>query len=216
MTEPILTTTQIAERADYTREQIWAKARKGEIPAQRANPGGKWVRYFDSPELRAWCKERAGRRARSLARQQANAERSWTLPNRERVTRPWSWTKKHEALLHRKWPRRFGKAQTRLDSVGQDIWRKLAKKHRLGVYDLMWSIRIGRVERTKVQKGVGFKRGGFTSWEGIAAQVRFLRKQIGDEWRDWTPEEKAFVYELILPVIEFGRQLRSGKRNDLA
>jgi hypothetical protein len=74
MDEPILTLTQIAERADYTRQQIWNKARKGEIPAQRANPGRKHYRFIDSPKLRAWCAERAARRARSRARNQAREE----------------------------------------------------------------------------------------------------------------------------------------------
>ncbi len=172
-------------------------------------------RFIDSPELRAWCVERAGRRVRSLARKQAKETREYPLATGETLTKPWAWTKDHEALLHRKRPRRFGKAVPRLDPVAQDMWRKLAKKHKLGVYDLMRSIHLGRVERTKVQ-GVTFKRGGFATFEGIAGQFRFLRQRIGEEWRDWAPQEKALLHDLIFPIVEFDRQLRGSEANDVA
>jgi len=207
MPETILTTTQIAERADYTREQIWAKARKGEIPALRANPGAKHYRYYDSPELQAWCEERAGRRARSLARKQASE--TYTLPNGETLVKPWSWTKAHERLLNRK---KVGgdpfapKKQPLLDAVAQDMWRKLAKKHHLSARELFESIRAGRVERIEFHAGKGFNRaGGILSWEGIAGAYRLLRNQIGEEWRDWTPQEREWFRALMLPLVEFYR-----------
>src|SRR5262245_34934993 len=204
MTEPILTTTQIAERADYTREQIWAKARKGEIPAIRANPGGKHYRYYDSPELRAWCEERAGRRARSLAQQHVDANRTFTLTTGKVLTKPWSWTKAHERLLNRKnvGGDPFAKKQPLLDAVAQDMWRKLAKKHRLSANELLESIRAGDVVRIELHLGEGFKRGGFVSWEGFAGWYRFLRRRIGEEWREWTPQEREQFQELMLPVVE--------------
>jgi hypothetical protein len=76
-----LSTSDIAERSGDTREWIWALACAGEIPAERANPGGKQYRYFDSPELRNWCAKRSGKRDRQ-----------------------WTWTAQHQALLDRKRP----------------------------------------------------------------------------------------------------------------
>ncbi|SRR6266700_1375192 len=194
MSEPILTTTQIAKRSDYTPVAMWAKARKGEIPAERANPNGKHYRFIDSPELRAWCAERASRRVRSLARKQPREDGS--RPPR----RPWSWTKDHDALLNRKRPR--------LEPAAQDMWRNLGTRHRLTVHDLRQSIRLGYVVRTQgdVDNSTGM---GLLLWEQFATQFRELRLQIGDTWRDWTPQGKALVHGLILPIVEFDRQLRS-------
>jgi predicted DNA-binding transcriptional regulator AlpA len=79
--EAILSTAQIAELSGDTREWIWELARRGEIPAERANPGGKQYRYFDSQQLRNWC------------------------ASRKRKRRPWAWTSEHEAVLERKRPR---------------------------------------------------------------------------------------------------------------
>lgn len=79
--ESILSTAQIAELSGDTRVWMWELARRGEIPAERANPGGKQYRYFDSLELRNWCASRKHKR------------------------KPWAWTDKHEAVLERKRPR---------------------------------------------------------------------------------------------------------------
>jgi hypothetical protein len=79
--ESILSTAQIAELSGDTRVWMWELARRGEIPAKRANPGGQHYRYFDSPELRNWCASRKHKR------------------------KPWAWTDAHEGVLERKRPR---------------------------------------------------------------------------------------------------------------
>jgi hypothetical protein len=196
MTQPILTTTQIAERAHCSRVWIWKLARKGLIPAERANPNGTHYRFFDSPELRAWSAKLASAPRRGPAPKQAQEHRQ--------RRRPWSWTKDHEALLNRKRPR--------LDLTAQDMWRKLGTKERLTVRELQESIRMGSVTRIKIDpdrdRGVGF-----TSFEIWSGQWKLLRKQIEDVWRDWSDEQIKEALNFLEPVESFARELRNLRRS---
>jgi hypothetical protein len=193
VTEPILTTTQIAERAHCSRVWLWKLARKDLIPAERANPNGTHYRFFDSPELRAWCAKEARKPRRGPAPKESQEDR-------QQRRRPWSWTKDHEALLKRKRPR--------LDSIAQDMWRKLCVKKRLSVRELQESIRKGSVTRNKIDpdRDRGY---GFASFESLYVQWKLLRKQIEEVWRTWSDENIKEALDFMAPVESFARELRN-------
>jgi hypothetical protein len=72
---PVLSTGDIAKETGLSRQRIWQLGVTGEIPAERANPGGKHYRFYDSAEFAAWRKQKARQSARSRASQVRRASR---------------------------------------------------------------------------------------------------------------------------------------------
>jgi DNA-binding transcriptional MerR regulator len=76
MTESrVLSNGDIAEETGLTPQRIWQLAITGGIPAQRANPGGKHYRFYDSALFAAWRKQKARQSARPRLSQVRRAYR---------------------------------------------------------------------------------------------------------------------------------------------
>lgn len=58
----VLSVGDIAKETRLTRQHVWHLAVTGAIPAERANPGGKQYRFYESPRLTTWIKEKAAYR----------------------------------------------------------------------------------------------------------------------------------------------------------
>jgi predicted DNA-binding transcriptional regulator AlpA len=56
---------------------------------------------------------------------------------------------------------------------------------------------------------------GFATFQAIETQWKLLMKQIGDAWREWTPDDVEAIRDYIAPIVEFDRRLR-GKGNNLS
>jgi hypothetical protein len=76
---PVLSTVDIAKETGLSRQRVWQLAVAGEIPAERANPGGKQWRFYESSKFAAWRKEKAARpkvglvpRASQISRRRQN------------------------------------------------------------------------------------------------------------------------------------------------
>jgi hypothetical protein len=71
----VLSNGDIARETGLSRQRIWQLAVTGGIPAERANPGGKQHRFYDSAKFAAWRKEKAQQSARPRASQVRRAYR---------------------------------------------------------------------------------------------------------------------------------------------
>jgi hypothetical protein len=69
MENHVLSVGDIALETGLSRQRIWRLAVTGGIPAERANPGGKQHRFYDSARFAAWRKDKAQASARPRARQ---------------------------------------------------------------------------------------------------------------------------------------------------
>ena len=72
---PVLSVGDIVKETGLSRQRIWQLAVTGGIPAERANPGGKHHRFYDSAEFAAWRKQKARQSARPRASQVRRAYR---------------------------------------------------------------------------------------------------------------------------------------------
>ena len=51
------------------------------------------------------------------------------------------------------------------------------------------------------------KKGGFASVEGVETQFRYLRKQIGDLWKEWTKDEALEFLSHLKQIFDFEQEL---------
>jgi predicted DNA-binding transcriptional regulator AlpA len=70
---------------------------------------------------------------------------------------------------------------------------------------------VRRARKKKLNEDWG---AGFATFEGIECQWELLKRQIGDLWHKWKPDEVEAALDYIAPIVEFDRQLR-GERDDL-
>ena len=191
---PTLSASVVAARSGYTREWIWRLARNSKIPYTIFTASRKQCRFLDTPKLAEWCNERRNRRLREKRYYQSIARRS-------DVKQKWSLTEEHLRILTRKRPK--------LDDVGRRMWVQLAKENSLTPDALRESIRRGQV--TRVERDRGETSAGICTWDALTYDFILLLRQIGEKWKNWTPEEKEQVLKHLNPMVEFAAQLR-GRR----
>jgi hypothetical protein len=57
---------------------------------------------------------------------------------------------------------------------------------------------------------------GIATWHALAMDFDILRRQIGDKWKRWKPEDIDFVRQKIAPILAFNVQLLSLRRRTRA
>jgi hypothetical protein len=186
-------------------------ARSGELDdvAERANPGGKHFRFYDTPELRAWCAQRLREKADREAGQHP-------FQPRRRPHVPWQGlTPEHHRILSSK--------KLKRDPVARNMWTQIAEKKRLTPRELQESIRKGIITRIKIDpdKNGGY---GFASFEGWHFQWTILHRQIESAWRKWSVETAEEARRFFAPIVAFDHEVEQmiagrksgGERNDVA
>jgi hypothetical protein len=165
------------------------------LPAEVLNLGGKQLRFKKTPKIERWCEIESAKADQRAYRRKSRQYRFWT--------------KYHERLLARLVRK---KNPPRSDLVAFGTWKKLSVQNRLSIDELSKSFKRGEV--THISRSAGDSGGGVTTWGGILVQFNIIRARIGENWRDWLPENKAQIRDLLHPIAEFHNQL--AKRNDLA
>jgi hypothetical protein len=192
------TTGELAREAKKTRQQIWNLWMDRRLPgAELINPGATRLRFKKTRQLQDWCK--------------ASAKKADELAVRRRSRKYRFWTQYHEDLLARLVRRKNPNQHS--DLVAFRTWKELSIKNRLDLDELNESFRRGIV--TRIRRDGGDRSAGVSTWRGLTMQFYLMRRQIGEKWREWLPEQKMQIRDELLPVVEFYNQL-GDKRNNLA
>lgn len=104
-------------------------------------------------------------------------------------------------------------AKANLDDIGRDMWAGLAKQNKLSAAELQESIKKGTVTRIQANDGDG--SAGVSTWQGLVMQFSLMRRQVGDEWAEWTAAKIDAVLGKLHPIAVFISDLQFRKR-DLA
>lgn len=187
-----LTTSDIGRMCGgYTAQQVrnWWNDGDDELSAAVLNPGGKQLRFRKTHGIENYCANKAVKTQERAAKRKIRQSRFWTQYHRDLLGR----------LVERKQPRRH------CDLIAFRMWKDLSVKNRLTIDELNVSVKRGVVTRIKLDEGSG--SAGVSTLSGAAFQFKLYRQQIGENWSEWLPEEKAQVRDKIRPIVEFYNQL---------
>jgi hypothetical protein len=184
------TTGELAIKSKLTRQHIWNLWIDGKLPAYLLNSGGKQLRFEKTTALEAWCVKSASDVEERLRKRQAREYRYWTKYHSDLLSR----------LVTRKQPRPY------CDLAAWRMWKRLTVKNRLTLSELNESMRRGYVAKKKTHYGNA--AGGVLTWQALSMQFKMLRRATGNRWKNWLPEKKRRVQDLIRPIVQFDKQLR--------
>ena len=199
-----LTTSDIGRMCGgYTAQQVrnWWNDGDNKLSAAVLNPGGKQLRFRKTPEIENYCANKAAKAQERAAKRKIRQSRLWTQYHEMLLGRLVMRKKPSERLDFGEW----GENGRHCDLIAFRTWKDLSVKNRLTIDELNISFKRGYVTRIRLEEGSG--SAGVATLAGAAFRFKLYRKQIGENWREWLPEEKAQVRDKIRPFLEFYDQL---------
>ncbi len=181
------------------------------IPGARPTPGGQWTWDENAPGFRQWAKEMKQKhdvRQPNHHTHPTITEQLNLIKNRDERAR---WKEIAERLNYT--PVQLLLARVH-DPVERERWAQNVEKWKLTPRELQLSIRNGVVTRISVTQARRGGGGGVSSWLGVSTMWDLLRKQIGEQWKEWSVEELDEIIRKQAPMVEFHRQL-VGRRNEV-
>jgi hypothetical protein len=94
------------------------------------------------------------------------------------------------------------------DEVDQKMWGELSMKHDLTPAELRVSRKLGHVKKFDPAQAQR-PSAGVSTVLGLRTQWDLLRKQIGDQWKEWDVTTARDFCETLRPIVEFYDEVRA-------